>query len=64
MKACTDNNDCSGPYETCDLTNKECKHKSLWPLEINEVIGTILLIFVAMFAIIAGIGGGAMIMPI
>jgi uncharacterized membrane protein YfcA len=55
-------NDCSPPYITCQ--DSTCQHKELFPMETKEIFGTAILVFLAMLSAAAGIGGGALIVPI
>ena len=60
--SCSSNSDCSPPYITCK--DSTCKHKDLFPMEGKEIIGTVILIVLSMLAAAAGIGGGALMVPI
>lgn len=61
-RSCTLNAECSPPYITCQ--EKECKHKSLFPMETKEIFGTVIFVLLAMLSAAAGIGGGALMVPI
>lgn len=59
---CKVDNDCNPPNLVC--TNKKCKNKSLFPMLPMEIGGMFFMIFLAMFATIAGIGGGPVFNPL
>ena len=54
-RACTKDEDCDTPWVVCQPSN-ECGHKSIFPMETMEFIGTIVVFLIAVFAVAAGIG--------
>jgi len=72
LSACTDqtvlktdciiDDDCSPPYIVC--SEGKCHHKKLWPLEIKELIGILIIIILSMLAAASGVGGGSIIVPL
>lgn len=63
-KTCSADSDCNPPYDTCDMEEKQCVHKGLFPMEVMEVVGSLILGLVIPFCNAGGIGGGEIIVPI
>lgn len=57
---CTVDTDCDDyPYNLC--SSGTCVHKSLFPMRVMEVCGTIVLLVIMALATMAGIGGGGVV---
>ena len=61
-KVCTSDIDCQPPYLVCK--NQKCQRKNLFPMELSEFFGFILIVLIASLAAAAGIGGGVIIVPV
>lgn len=59
--SCDSDSDCKY-LNTCE--DGECAHKSLYPPDGAEIVGTIVVIVIAALANAGGIGGGALMVPI
>ena len=59
---CKTNEGCSDE-EYCS-TEFLCEHKNLFPINTNEIIGSVALFLVIGMASAAGIGGGGLTMPV
>jgi len=60
--SCSTNVDCDPPYIVC--RGGECKHKTVFPMELLEFFGVVVIFIVSMFAVASGIGGGGLFVPI
>mmetsp|Transcript_20949 Transcript_20949/g.23314 ORF Transcript_20949/g.23314 Transcript_20949/m.23314 type:complete len:248 (-) Transcript_20949:876-1619(-) len=61
---CIIDSDCTDTYEHCDLKDLECKHNDVFPLEILEFFGSVILGIMIALSNAGGIGGGGIIVPI
>ena len=43
--------------------SQHCKNKPLFRMQTSEIVGVCLIVFLSMFAIIAGMGGGSIFIP-
>lgn len=58
--SCSVDTDCDDyPYNLCE--SGTCVHKSLFPMTVMEVFGTIVLLLIMALATMAGIGGGGVV---
>lgn len=62
-KICKSDNECDPPYFICGK-EKNCEHKEILPITLRDVVGILILLGVLSMATIAGIGGGATIVPL
>lgn len=53
---------CDPPYIVCNGT--KCKHKEVFPMELKEFFGVVVVFLVACLAVASGIGGGGLFVPI
>lgn len=57
--------DCSAyPFEICDVEEKVCIHKGVFPLETSEIICYLIIPLLLAIATIGGIGGGIILIPL
>ena len=61
---CESDSDCDPPYETCSASKGECVHKSVFPLEALEFVGSFVLGIILALCNAAGVGGGGIVIPI
>ena len=64
---CESNADCDYDYDDyliCDEESKTCEHKALFPMEPQEAVGTFVLTLLMALAVMSGIGGGGIIVPL
>ena len=59
---CKMDSDCGSNQMRC--YESKCKNKALFPMHGREIAGMVIIVFLSMFATIAGIGGGPVIVPI
>jgi hypothetical protein len=53
---------CDPPYIICN--GDTCSHKKVFPMELKEFFGVVVVFFVACLAVASGIGGGGLFVPI
>lgn len=64
-ETCNADFDCSKDgWRFCDQTTKQCVHKTLYPLKPVEIGGTLVLALMIALAVISGIGGGGIVVPL
>ena len=63
-KECMYDKDCDPPFLICHNTDRVCRHKKLFPMELSEFIGFVIIAFFASLAAAAGIGGGIIVISI
>jgi len=51
-------------YNICDLIEKKCVRKNIYPLEFQELIGFIFIFFGSALSNAGGIGGGGLLIPV
>ena len=51
-------------FNICDLTSKQCTHKSLQPFSLSEAFGVIFILIGSALSNAGGIGGGGLLIPI
>lgn len=51
-------------WEYCDTDLQKCVHKKLYPMKTIEIYGIIVMTIMIMMAVIAGIGGGGIMVPL
>ena len=61
-KSCTVDADCGDAYKICHEST--CKHKRIFPIKGLEIAGTIVLTILMALAVMSGIGGGGIIVPL
>ena len=61
-KKCSSDAQCSAPWIVCD--SGKCKHKGIFPMEVLEFVGVLVFLLVNALSSAAGIGGGALLVPI
>ncbi len=62
---CSVDTDCTlFPYEVCDVSESECIHKQIFPLYLNEALGTGLMTVGLAMCNAAGVGGGTLLTPL
>lgn len=54
--------DCADDHLRC--LNQVCQHKKLFPMLTSEIVGLCIMVFLVMFAILFGLGGGVLIVPL
>jgi len=54
----------SAPYQYCDSQGSSCVHKHIFPIDIIEFAGLIVLVIAVAAGNAAGVGGGGIIVPI
>lgn len=63
-QSCESNSDCNAPFDTCSMDEKVCVRKAVFPLELIEYFGSLLLGVLIALCNAGGIGGGEIIVPI
>ena len=61
-KMCLLDDDCSPPYIVCK--ESQCKHKDLFPMTGEEILGLLIMLSFLMVSIIVSIAGGVIIVPL
>lgn len=56
--------DWNPPYQTCNSDTLKCENKSVFPLELSEFVGSVILGLLIALANAGGAGGGEVIVPI
>lgn len=57
--------DCgSTGFYVCESETKMCIHKELFPLKAKEIYGTVVLTIFMVLAVVSGIGGGGIVVPL
>jgi len=64
--SCTVDSDCSGEsaFFVCSDATSKCVHKELFPMLAKEISGTLVLTIMMMLAVVSGIGGGGIVVPL
>eukprot|EP01017_Pseudomicrothorax_dubius_P030999 TRINITY_DN3912_c0_g3_i1.p1 TRINITY_DN3912_c0_g3~~TRINITY_DN3912_c0_g3_i1.p1 ORF type:complete len:461 (+),score=61.01 TRINITY_DN3912_c0_g3_i1:129-1511(+) len=60
---CIDDNSCPDLH-FCNLSEKTCEHKPVFPMTTREILGAVFLVIVAGLSNAGGLGGGPIISPI
>jgi len=66
-KPCESDEDCGkSKFLTCQLVFESniCKHKQIFPIQPIEIGGTLVLTILMALAVMSGIGGGGIIVPL
>lgn len=68
---CTNDAACFDNFEYCSvneapsyLSKGTCKHKDLFPLQLNEIFGFVLVLLVLLISNVGGLSGGGAVIPI
>ena len=61
---CLADEDCMQSFELCSMKTQMCIHKSLLPINKQEIGGYVVLILAILFSNAGGLGGGGIVVPI